>query len=497
MEFFNGFKWALPKAFAPALAVCRFERGDILYDSKEAYRQATWADVLPHLNFSFQVKYPVETRTTMTTESTSEIDDSSKTGKFNQNWFSPVELELTDYKNNKTVTFIKTTQGRLYSFLWKGNINVLDITTQEPEIPQTPKEAKKELELCSQNLRKVFMEDMDKPNLFLIAYDSVNETALSKVREIETELRRNFQATPKLYTTEEIGLDDGDYYLPTTVVECFAIDSGAPEKIRDVLKETLWPVDRKPSCDFNTFLMRDKSQMSTSFKLLNHGLFCPSITRKYGNIRTHSFDHKSFYQYRVAVTKLKNIQEKRLVNYLQYLFTDCPNHIFTDEQALRASKTCLKIHCDLKCQQNHSIIDYAKNSMASETSKNSHMNIQKYFLENYPAALACEIPVWLEPADFKDYHKVFCTKQFITGHIDLLTHEADKKTFTVWDYKPNAIGEKNAAQQVLMYAIMLSARTGIPLSKLNCGYFDEFVSYIFRPVEVLLNHKKANGAALF
>lgn len=496
MEFFNGFKWPIPKAFAPALAVCRFEIGDILYDSQEAYRQPTCSDALPHLTYSLQVKYPIATRTALNTESTLEADDTIKTGKFNQNWYSPVELELTDYENNKKVTFIKTTQGRLYSFLWKGDINILDKTTQEPEIPQTPKEAKKELELCSQHLRKVFLEGMDKPNLFLIAYDSVNETALSKYRDVDTELKRNFQVVHRVYTTQDLGLDDGDYYLPTTVVACFAIDSGAPEKIRDVLKETLWPADRKPSCDFSTFLMRDKSQTATSFKLNNHGLFCPSITRKYGEIRTHSFDHKPFYQYRVAVNKLKNVQEKRLINYLQYLFTDCPNHIFTGELTLRASKACLKINCDLQCQKSHKIIECAKNSAASETSKNAHMNIQKYFLENYPAAIACEIPVWLEPADFRDYHKILCTIQPITGHIDLLTHEEDR-TITVWDYKPKAREEKNAAQQVLIYAIMLSARTGIPLSKMNCGYFDEEVSFLFSPVDALLHHKKEKGAALF
>jgi hypothetical protein len=496
MEFFNGFKWAIPKAFAPALTVCRFERGDILYDSQEAYLQPTWADVLPHLTYSLQVKYPIETRTSLNTGSTLEPDDTIKARKFNQNWHSSVELELTEYEANKKVTYIKTTQGRLYSLLWRGDIKILDITTPEPEIPQTPKEAKKELELCSQHLRQLFLESMDKPNLFLMAYDSVNETALSKYRDVAAELKRNFQVVYRLYTTEALGLDDGEYYLPTTAVACFAIDSSAPEKIRDILKETLWPVDRKPSCDFDTFLMRDKSQTATSFKLINHGLFCPSITRRYGPIKTHSFDHKPFYQYRVAVTKLKNVKDKRIVNYLQHLFTDCPNHIFTDEQTLRASKTCLKINCDLQHQESHKIVEYAKNSTTSETSRNTHTNIQKYFLENYPAAIACEIPVWLEPADFTDYHKILCTKQPITGHIDLLTYEEDK-TITVWDYKPHAKRETNAAQQVLIYAIMLSARTGIPLSKISCGYFDEEVSFLFSPADVLLHHQKEKGSVLF
>lgn len=37
MEFFSGFKWAVPGAFSDAVALCRFEEGDTLYDTKNAY----------------------------------------------------------------------------------------------------------------------------------------------------------------------------------------------------------------------------------------------------------------------------------------------------------------------------------------------------------------------------------------------------------------------------------------------------------------------------
>jgi hypothetical protein len=51
----------------------------------------------------------------------------------------------------------------------------------------------------------------------------------------------------------------------------------------------------------------------------------------------------------------------------------------------------------------------------------------------------------------------------------------------VWDYKPNAAKERYAATQVQFYSMMLSKRTGIPLEKFRCGYFDEDIAFAFRP----------------
>ena len=40
-NFLDGFLWAVPTAFSDPLAACRFEQGDILYDTKKAY-EGTW-----------------------------------------------------------------------------------------------------------------------------------------------------------------------------------------------------------------------------------------------------------------------------------------------------------------------------------------------------------------------------------------------------------------------------------------------------------------------
>jgi hypothetical protein len=71
----------------------------------------------------------------------------------------------------------------------------------------------------------------------------------------------------------------------------------------------------------------------------------------------------------------------------------------------------------------------------------------------------------------------------LTGHIDVLRREEDGR-LGVWDYKPRAAAERDAHIQVFLYALMLSLRTGLPLTAFLCGYFDEKDAYLFDPAQV-------------
>ena len=90
------------------------------------------------------------------------------------------------------------------------------------------------------------------------------------------------------------------------------------------------------------------------------------------------------------------------------------------------------------------------------------------------STVAMEIPVW-----FKSPPESIPGSEYLTGHIDLLRIEDD--TIWVWDYKPKAHLEENATTQTLLYALMLSDCTDIPLSHFKCGYFDQQNAYIFEP----------------
>ena len=100
-------------------------------------------------------------------------------------------------------------------------------------------------------------------------------------------------------------------------------------------------------------------------------------------------------------------------------------------------------------------------------------------LENDYETVAIEVPIWLNADEIPRYEELFGTTEPLTGHIDLVTIEDGK--IWVWDYKPNAHKEKYADTQVYFYSLMLSKRTGIPLDKFRCGYFDWDRAYMFKP----------------
>ena len=88
LEFFPGFAWAVCKAFREPLASCRFEQGDILYDTKKAY-EGTWGEAINHLHFSIQINSPKRGIATKKKQ-----DEASA---FADNWKQQVELDLVKY----------------------------------------------------------------------------------------------------------------------------------------------------------------------------------------------------------------------------------------------------------------------------------------------------------------------------------------------------------------------------------------------------------------
>ena len=112
MEFIPGFKWALPKAFSDAVFGCRFEEGDMLYQTSSAYK-TDWSK--KELDYFIQVAFPSRGGSKTTGEA----------AVFEKNWNSEVRLDV--YKNHEKISIgqIRTTQGRLYSTLWKGDIDLI------------------------------------------------------------------------------------------------------------------------------------------------------------------------------------------------------------------------------------------------------------------------------------------------------------------------------------------------------------------------------------
>lgn len=333
-------------------------------------------------------------------------------------------------------------------------------------------------------LRSLCKEKMNKPNLFIMPYHPNNHVTCEYFEKAKSFLEKDFDVNIFELRPKECNLLTIARFSNDLLFKCIAINSGKPEKIRDILKESLWPINNDVSelPTIHDLLSGFEGISYKPFRLSEYGIFVPYITKKYGNIRTHSFSHKPvFYRYRIVVEKVKHLPAK-LKSYLNLLFTDCPNHLFQKSGFRASARKCdeYKIEVRTEHNQEHELIKFAELSRSFNQFKSRHENLQKFFLLNDPCSIACEVPIWLESNELKDYSEIFHTKDTLTGHIDVLRYEKDGM-IGVWDYKPGASGEIDGKIQVFLYALMLSFRTGISLKNFVCGYFDETDVFSFNP----------------
>ncbi len=335
-----------------------------------------------------------------------------------------------------------------------------------------------------ESFKVLFAEKMDRPNMFIMPYDSSNERTSTRFEKVESILREDFTTTILELSPNACGLSNCSSALDNLTFKCIAIDSGKREKIRDIIKEVLWPThnDEKGSPTLSEVLTGSQNTVMKPFTLSAYGIFVPYRIQKFSPIRTHSFNHKPvFYRYRLAVEKVEQLPAN-LKSFLQLLFTDCPNHLFQKSDFRASARKCddYKIEVQIEHIQEHELTKLAVNSRSFNEYKSRHENLQKFFLLNDPCTAACEVPVWLEAGELKDYLEIFSTTDTLTGHIDILRCETDGK-IGIWDYKPGAAIEINASIQLFLYALMLSIRTGIGLKNFTCGYFDEKDAFLFDP----------------
>jgi len=250
-----------------------------------------------------------------------------------------------------------------------------------------------------ESFKVLFAEKMDRPNMFIMPYDSSNERTSTRFEKVESILREDFTITILELSPNACGLSNCSSALDNLTFKCIAIDSGKPEKIRDIIKEVLWPThnDEKGSPTLSEVLTGSQNTVMKPFTLSAYGIFVPYRIQKFGPIRTHSFNHKPvFYRYRLAVNKIKQLPAK-LELYLQLLFNDCPNHLFQKSEFRASARTCddCKIEAQIVRSQEHELIKVAKKSLSINQFKSRHENLQKFFLLNDPFTVACEVPTFL------------------------------------------------------------------------------------------------------
>jgi len=195
-----------------------------------------------------------------------------------------------------------------------------------------------------------------------------------------------------------------------------------------------------------------------------------------------SLMHGWWYHYRIhdpKTTKLCIKDLSSMKKYLHDVMEECPDEYFS--KGPRSSQLRLKFDIDVKEIEGHEVCELARKGLELDKFNTAHTNVQMFMLQNDNKTIGMEVPIWILADELPDYESLLDSKEALTGHIDALRIE-DGKVW-VWDYKPNAHKEKYASTQVNFYALMLSQRTGIPIEKFRCGYFDDELAFVFKPVE--------------
>jgi hypothetical protein len=342
------------------------------------------------------------------------------------------------------------------------------------------------LDKAENQFRKLVPDGIKKPNLFIVPFDQRNTIHSTMYYSIVSALSKSFPILQLTATLYECGIPDIQSEKTFFGYKCVVINSGAQEKIRDILKALFWEKQEttQPTGKISSILSGERNIGVQHFNLEAYGRFIPLKTYAISDIRTVSFKHQWFYRYRLHYNRLSSIPDNIRV-YLENLFENCPNHIF-EKSNFHCSRCKVNLNIDKEHTTEHDIIRLAKQSRGYTKLQSSHENLQKFFLDKDHYSIATEIPLWVEPTEFSDYKIIFSTMEALTGHIDLLRIKDGK--IEVWDYKPMAYNEKYAETQVFLYALMLSIRTGLPLSLFQCGYFDEIDAFIFNPSKI--NYKK-------
>ncbi|SCZ84221.1 hypothetical protein [Nitrosomonas mobilis] len=227
MEFFSGFKWAVPRAFSDAVALCRFEEGDILYDTKKAYND-DWEKASQFIEHSLQVKYPARAVSGGATEKGG--------GVFGSNWGSEVCVDL--YKNLKKVGVgqIHTTQGRLYTALWKGDITVLEKESEEPAIPLSVQDVTKTLDQATEKAKEL---SVGYP-VFVMARDLSNPVSREKFSKILMALKKHPHNQPSILAPKKAGLSKFEDIAPTVDIAFFPMNGTSAEELHELVKRAVY-----------------------------------------------------------------------------------------------------------------------------------------------------------------------------------------------------------------------------------------------------------------
>lgn len=186
-----------------------------------------------------------------------------------------------------------------------------------------------------------------------------------------------------------------------------------------------------------------------------------------------------------------------LIRFLESVPTDTPHDLF-HAQAARASQTRERFSLAEVAitERRNAAVDMARfviPTVARNTER--HPRLQEFMLVNDSVTVAIEVPVYLTAGDLAHFTKTLGfavpltleAGATITGHIDIL--QVRGGMIHILDYKPDAKHDK-PVEQLMVYALALSRRTGLRLLDFKCAWFDDAHYYEFYPLHVVHKRKQ-------
>ena len=238
MKYFDNFSWAIPLVYEEALAACFFQEGDALYDARKAY-ELEWGEALPHIKNCIHVRRPARA--------------SAGTGGmvFERNWNSDALVEVSSPNTSAYNRFVRTTQGRLYSALWHGDLTLLEGGSP----PKCPRQLRHIVRKVSK--ARPFINARSTIPAFVMAIDRTNAISRQKYQLVSSALRKQFGAKEHTASPKEVGVESSERVVPTVSIVWFAMDTTDHASIKEALKKVLYT----PS----------KGAKTSKFRLDTHG----------------------------------------------------------------------------------------------------------------------------------------------------------------------------------------------------------------------------------
>jgi hypothetical protein len=260
--WFETFAWPVPRAFAAALAAPRFEQGDVLFRDRRGYEPLS--DPIPAGLEAIQVLSPARSSARSGSEA-SGLEDRRRAA-----WNAEVVIERVAVDEGRSRVQVST-QGRLFTALWRGRVDWLDADHEPPPLPRLARELQGTLETTRAGFSAGGLPSPGKKGCrFLFVRDLSSDASLAKSRLIEDALRSLGGVEVLSLTPAEAGVEDGDAYHPTLQVRgCFLSDAGE-EAVREALRAALYggSVEERSENAPAT----DEAVGSGRFSLARHGL---------------------------------------------------------------------------------------------------------------------------------------------------------------------------------------------------------------------------------